>query len=368
MSTPYDELERYILSTSGDAELLTTKNDSDCVILNASGVLARETTVQPFLDAIFPLIGNYLGAGDFATLMAYDPSGISNLVERKEANAQGPCLRRRDFNYLNPKNGVGIAVSSFHTSELLSLETTKSLIVSVEICRNLENNTVVLYHAFKGSKKNILELSSAIQPLLDQYGYEVAHKDISDCASTDQEQLPDSIEKGAEEDKVIIWARQNLVEKVAIVPITKNRLVMGLAYSGIFLTPGAFILLGLILLIISPDEREAATTSLACGVVLLIPFGTIALIGYLVRSKFPESLTVDGVKFRSGVLLPWKSLKRVDHVTKFVDRGTASDREVKDNNLDLVFESRTVTVPPLIRDKERIWQLIHSIPCEHREA
>jgi len=172
---------------------------------------------------------------------------------------------------------------------------------------------------------------------------------------------------GQKNQDVIDWAARNLVERVEIRPITQNRIIMGLAYGGLFLVPGLFILIGVITWITGAGERDKTPQSaLLCGFVLLIPFGLIALLGYLVRRKFAGYLDAEGVHSRSGVFL-WKDLKYVHHVTKFVDRGAyVSDRKIEDNNLDLVFEMGTMTIPPLIKNKDKIWRLIHSIPCEHR--
>jgi hypothetical protein len=176
-------------------------------------------------------------------------------------------------------------------------------------------------------------------------------------------------EQTRDNQKVIDWARSNLAERVEIRSIAQNRLVMVLTYGALFLIPGLFMLVGILSWLLGGGSGRDKTpqAALACGFVLLIPMGIIVLVGYLTRQRFPRYLDAEGVYSPKGEFL-WRDLAYVDHVTKFVDRrGLISDRKIEDNNLDLVFTQGTVTIPPLIKDKERIWRLIHSIPCEHRK-
>ncbi len=167
---------------------------------------------------------------------------------------------------------------------------------------------------------------------------------------------------------VVDWARSNLRERVEIKPITGNKLVMGLAYGALSLIPGLFFLLGLLSLLLGGGTGSDKTPqrTFACGFVLMIPIGIIVLVGYLVRRKFPGYLDAEGAYSRQGAFL-WKDLMYVDHVTKYVKRRGGSARKIEDNNLDLVFTGGSVTIPQVIRNREIIWRLIHSIPCEHRK-
>ena len=56
----------------------------------------------------------------------------------------------------------------------------------------------------------------------------------------------------------------------------------------------------------------------------------------------------------------------MDHVTKHYRAGGVM-RRVKDNQLELVFEGGKVIVPPLIRDRGRVWELINGMPAEVRD-
>jgi hypothetical protein len=166
---------------------------------------------------------------------------------------------------------------------------------------------------------------------------------------------------------VVQWAQQNLQQRLDIRPITQNRLIMGLAYGALLLIPGVFILFGLISLVLAPDKPRESASAFICGIVLLIPFGGIILLARLVRRGFAGYLDINGAYGQNG-LLPWRELLYVDHITKHVDRGAyVSDRQVEDNDLRLVFLNGSVTVPPLIKERDRVWRLIHSIPCEHRK-
>ena len=42
-------------------------------------------------------------------------------------------------------------------------------------------------------------------------------------------------------------------------------------------------------------------------------------------------------------------------------------RRVSDNQLELVFEDGKVTIPPLIHDRGRIWDLINAMPSQVRD-
>ena len=56
----------------------------------------------------------------------------------------------------------------------------------------------------------------------------------------------------------------------------------------------------------------------------------------------------------------------MDHVTKHYRAGRVS-RRVKDNQLELVFEGGKVIIPPLIRDRAAVWELVNSMPAEVRD-
>lgn len=140
--------------------------------LNQIGTVSNETLIKPFYDAIVPLLKDYQGTGDYGSLLRFEDSGKTELVENIAENAHGPYLRIRRFYYLNPKNGVRIGVNSIHSNHLRHTETNAELTVSIELCKNLDNQTAVLYHRFQGPRTDVLNLAAALQPLLESVEYQ----------------------------------------------------------------------------------------------------------------------------------------------------------------------------------------------------
>jgi len=142
--------------------------------INQRGSVNFETDFTLFFRAIKPLLEDFQGTGDFVELLAFDPGAMSDLGEFVWNNPHGPYLRSRGFLYVNPKNGVRIGVTSFHSNHLRHVQTNAELIISIEICKNLDNQTAALYYRFEGPKSDVLNLAAAIQPVLDACGYEAA--------------------------------------------------------------------------------------------------------------------------------------------------------------------------------------------------
>jgi hypothetical protein len=159
-------LQDWGLAMSPDGEIDLNLN------INQVGAVDFETSIAPFYEAIVPLLENYRGAGEYQTLLAFAPNGISQLIENIAANAHGAYLQIRRFHYLNPKNNVRIGVNSIHSNHLRHIKTNAELIVSFELCKNLDNQTAVLYHRFEGPKSEVFKLLAAIQPILGDCGYE----------------------------------------------------------------------------------------------------------------------------------------------------------------------------------------------------
>ena len=139
--------------------------------LNQVGAVDFETNIAPFYRAIMPLLTDFQGTGDFVALLAFEPGAMSDLGEFDLNNAHGPYFRSRSFLYVNPKNGVRIGVTSFHSNHLRHIRSNAELIVSIELCKNLDNQTAALYHRFEGPKSDVFKLAAAIEPLLDACGY-----------------------------------------------------------------------------------------------------------------------------------------------------------------------------------------------------
>jgi hypothetical protein len=165
---------------------------------------------------------------------------------------------------------------------------------------------------------------------------------------------------------VVTWARRNIQDRVEIKPLFSSRAGMIFTYFLVFLVPLVFIVTGIIAKLIGVRDQNAANGAFACGFVLLIPFGLIALLGVLTRAGFAKSLDADGVNAARGRRFYWGKLYYVDHVSKFFRAGRVTQR-VKDNQLELVFENGKVIIPPLIHDRVKVWNLINSMPVQIRD-
>lgn len=140
--------------------------------VNKIGAVNFGTAIAPFYEAIAPLLKDFQGTGDYATLLKFEPDGKSQEVENIAENSHGAYLQIRRFLYLNPKNGTRIGVNSIHSNSLRHVESNAELLVSFELCKNLDNQTAAFYHAFQGPKSDVLNLVAAIQPILESVGYQ----------------------------------------------------------------------------------------------------------------------------------------------------------------------------------------------------
>jgi hypothetical protein len=173
---------------------------------------------------------------------------------------------------------------------------------------------------------------------------------------------------------VVNWAQQNFPKPVEIKLLFSSRLGKIFTYLLVFFVPLVFIVGGTLLKFTDAGNRKdsdgalasSANRALACGTVLLIPSGIIVLLGLFMQTKFAKSLESDGVKGSFGQKFGWGKLYYVDHVTKHYRAGRVG-RKIKDNQLELVFESGKVTIPPLIRNREQIWSLINTMPVQVRD-
>lgn len=140
--------------------------------INKIGAVDFDASIAPFYEAIVPLLKDFQGTGEYVTLLNFEPDGKSHAVENIAENAHGAYLQIRRFVYLNPKNGVRIGVNSIHSNRLRRVASNAELLVSFELCKNLDNQTAAFYHAFQGPKSDVLNLIAAIQPLLESVNYE----------------------------------------------------------------------------------------------------------------------------------------------------------------------------------------------------
>lgn len=142
------------------------------LVINQVGVVNLETSILQFYSVVIPMLADYQGMGEFTNLLRYEPDGKSENFENIITNAHGGFLQTRQFNYLNPKNNVRIYVAGMHSNHLRQIQTNAELLVNIELCKNLDNNTMVLYHRFQGPGSEVLKLQTAIQPILESVGYE----------------------------------------------------------------------------------------------------------------------------------------------------------------------------------------------------
>lgn len=162
------------------------------------------------------------------------------------------------------------------------------------------------------------------------------------------------------------WARQNIRDCVEVRLIFSSRVGQIFVYSLLFCVPGFFFALGILSFVLGAKDRASLYGPLVFAVLTAIPCGVIALLGAYVRKGFAKSLDAEGVNAALGRKYPWGKLYYVDHVTKHTRAGGVS-RQVKDNQLELVFEGGKVIIPPMIRDRAAVWSLINSIPVEVRD-
>jgi len=140
--------------------------------VNKVGTVDFDTSIAPFYEAIVPLLKDFQGTGEFVALLRFEDSGKSQEVENIAENAYGAYLQIRRFLYVNPKNGVRIGVNSIHSNHLRHAQTQSELKVSFELCKNLDNQTGVFYHAFQGARADVLKLEAAIQTILESVNYQ----------------------------------------------------------------------------------------------------------------------------------------------------------------------------------------------------
>jgi hypothetical protein len=169
---------------------------------------------------------------------------------------------------------------------------------------------------------------------------------------------------GFHNEPVVNWARLNLQTTVEIKPLFSSRAGKVFTYLLLFILPLAFFVTGVVAKLAGVRDQNAVNGAFVCGLVLVIPFGLIALLGRLTRAGFPKSLDAEGVNAAGGRKFYWGKLCYVDHVSKYF---STSRRRVKDNQLEMVFENGKVIIPPLIHERERVWGLVNSMPVQVRD-
>src|ERR1043165_5036688 len=162
------------------------------------------------------------------------------------------------------------------------------------------------------------------------------------------------------------WARQNITGRVELKMLFSSLDGRIFIYALLFCVPAAFFVLGLVLLALGAKAKDGVGAAFFFAFLISIPCGVIALLGAYVRRGLAKSLDAEGVSAAMGKRFPWGKLYYVDHVTKHMRVGRVS-RQVKDNQLELVFEGGKVTIPPMIRNRAEVWALVNAMPVEVRD-
>ena len=158
------------------------------------------------------------------------------------------------------------------------------------------------------------------------------------------------------------WAKQNLAQPVEIKLLFGGRWKMLLVYALLFSVPLLIIALGAVRVL--TEKIENGWFGLfACNGILLLPCFVIVFVGAYMRQKLVKSLDASGVKSSLGRKFLWENLYYIDHVSKSMRVANVSHK-IEDNQLELVFADGKAIIPPLIKDRERIWNLINSIPAQ----
>ena len=162
------------------------------------------------------------------------------------------------------------------------------------------------------------------------------------------------------------WARQNIGGRVEIRRLFSSMAGQIFVYALLFCAPGFFFAVGLVMLALGAKAKDGVGALFFFGFLMLFPCGLIALLGAYVRRGLAKSFDAEGVNGSMGKKFPWGKLYYVDHVTKHFRAGRVS-RQVKDNQLELVFEGGKVIIPPMIHGRAEVWQLINAMPVEVRD-
>ncbi len=161
------------------------------------------------------------------------------------------------------------------------------------------------------------------------------------------------------------WARQNLPQPVEIKLLFGGRWQRILVYALLFSIP-LLIIAGVIFLKLTGGNQTSWFGVFLCSGALLLPCFVIVLVGIFTRQKLVKSLAASGVKSSMGRIFLWENLYYIDHVSKIFRAGGVT-RKIEDNQLELVFADGKAIIPPLIKNRDQIWNLINSIPAQIKD-
>ena len=161
-------LESWGLSASPGAEIDLNSN------LFQKGAVNFDTSIAPFYQAIFPLLEDYRGSGEYINLLSLDENVMHEKVENIASNSHGACLRIRRFLYPPDGSGMGVGINTIDSSELRHIQTQSSLLVNFALVKNIANQTASLYYRFQGPKSEVSKLQAAVSPLLASCGFKAS--------------------------------------------------------------------------------------------------------------------------------------------------------------------------------------------------
>ncbi|HEX9962318.1 MAG TPA: hypothetical protein VGB00_15395 [Pyrinomonadaceae bacterium] len=138
------------------------------------GEVEFDTSIAAFYQAIFPLLDDYRGSGDYTDLLSLDVNLMHDKVENIASNAHGACLRVRRFLYPPGGSGTGVGINTIDSSRLLHVQTQSSLLINFALIKNIAARTAAFYYRFEGPKSEVFNLTAAIKPSLESCGFKAA--------------------------------------------------------------------------------------------------------------------------------------------------------------------------------------------------
>ena len=160
-------LENWGLSASPDGEM-----DLNLKIFQ-KGAVNFDTSIAAFYQAIFPLLENYRGSGEYTDILSLDENVMHEKVENIASNPHGACLRIRRFLYPPEDSGMGVGINTIDSNDLRHIQTQASLLVNFALVKNIANQTASLYYRFQGPKSEVSKLQEAVIPILQDCEFTV---------------------------------------------------------------------------------------------------------------------------------------------------------------------------------------------------
>jgi hypothetical protein len=138
------------------------------------GAVNFDTSIAPLYQAVFPLLEDYRGLGEYTDLLSLDANLMHEKVENIASNSHGACLRIRRFLYPPGGSGMGVGINTIDSSDLRHIQTQSSLLVNFALVKNIANQTASLYYRFQGAKSEVSKLQGAVLPILQDCGFKAS--------------------------------------------------------------------------------------------------------------------------------------------------------------------------------------------------